>query len=91
MFGKKSRYLKVETVTVTREDGEVITAVKLRPLDEPAGKDETIKGSDQLDFMSEQRYDDPARFWHIADANTELEAEELVKHAARVIKVPVQP
>jgi hypothetical protein len=29
-------------------------------------------------------------FWHLADANTELEANELVKETGRIIKVPEQ-
>ena len=44
--------------------------------------------SDQLDVISETRYKDGTRFWHIADANTELEANQLVRVAGRTIRVP---
>jgi nucleoid-associated protein YgaU len=47
----------------------------------------TINGS-QLDIMSKHEYGDGTRFWHIADANTELEANALVQTSGRVIKRP---
>jgi hypothetical protein len=88
MFGHKSRYKEIETVNARNKDRREVTAVKLRQLSKPAGVEVMITDGNQLDVMSEQRYNDPARFWHIADANTELEAEKLTEQAARVIKVP---
>ena len=40
------------------------------------------------DVMSESLYQDPTRFWHIGDANSELETGELARTAGRVISVP---
>ena len=34
---------------------------------------------DRLDVMAQRKYSDGTKFWHIADANTELEANDLVK------------
>ena len=48
-----------------------------------------MRAHDQLDAMSETLYaSDATRYWHIADANTELEAAELTRTTGRVIDVP---
>ena len=47
-----------------------------------------VKDGMQLDVESERRYKDGARYWHIADANTELEANKLVERSGRTIAVP---
>jgi hypothetical protein len=39
-----------------------------------------VKGTDRLDIMAHRKYADGTKFWHAADANTELEANDLVKH-----------
>jgi hypothetical protein len=38
--------------------------------------------------MSETRYKDATLYWHIADANSELEAESLVRTTGRIILAP---
>ncbi|MGH8636738.1 MAG: hypothetical protein ACREUZ_06330 [Burkholderiales bacterium] len=88
MFLKSSRYYNVETVQATDRSGRSVTAVKLRTLPPTAGAPVTVKQYDQLDIMAERQYKEPTRFWHIADANTELEANELVRTANRTILVP---
>jgi hypothetical protein len=40
--------------------------------------------------MSHRRYQDGTRYWHVADANSELEAGELVRTTGRRINVPVK-
>jgi hypothetical protein len=40
--------------------------------------------------MSQRQYKDSTMYWHIADANTELEANNLVKKIGRTIIVPEQ-
>jgi hypothetical protein len=52
-----------------------------------------VKGTDRLDVMAQRQYSDGTRFWHIADANTELEASKLVEprvldEDVRIISVP---
>ncbi len=88
MFNKNSRYYGLETVTVEDARGRAVQAVKLRRLPSTAGEDKTVTSSSQLDFMGHELYKDGTRYWHIADANTELEANTLVEAAGRVIKVP---
>jgi hypothetical protein len=47
-----------------------------------------VSEGDRLDILAERRYRDATRYWHIGDANTELEANELVRSAGRTIQVP---
>lgn len=88
MFNKNSRYYGLETVTAEDARGRAVQAVKLRRLPSTAGVDRTATSSSQLDVMSRELYQDATRFWRIADANTELQANALVEAVGRVIKVP---
>ncbi len=93
MFLESSRYLNVKTVEAETNGGRKVRAVMLRRLPYVAGTPIVVKGNDRLDVMAQRKYSDPTRFWHIADANTELEANNLVKERAqekeaRVINVP---
>lgn len=88
MFLKNSRYFGLPTVMTRNRAGAEVAAVKLRPLPGTAGDQVSVQAHDQLDAMSEQRYADATRYWHIADANTELEARRLQQVAGRPIAVP---
>jgi hypothetical protein len=98
MFLDTSRYAKLNTVQLTTRDGRAITAVVLRRLPATDGDPMPLKGNDRLDTMALRQYNDATRFWHIADANTELEARHLVQPPdpeeisppLRVIKVPAK-
>ena len=88
MFLKTSRYSNTETLTTTDARKREVKAIKLRRLAELNGDDMMIVNGSQLDVMSKQQYRDGTRFWHIADANTELEANALVQTSGRKIKTP---
>lgn len=88
MFLKNSRYYGLATVTTTDARGVEVQAVKLRRLPAASGEDTQVKDHDQLDVMAQQRYREPTQFWRIADANSELEANELVRVTGRRIAVP---
>ncbi|MGZ5205598.1 MAG: hypothetical protein ACXWCV_09675 [Caldimonas sp.] len=90
MFLKNSRYAGLPTVAARgpRSDGSIVV-VKLRPLPDTPGDPTAIRAHDQLDAMSETLYaGDATRYWHIADANSELEAAELTRTTGRVVDVP---
>ncbi len=91
MFLKNSRYYNVDTVITENGRGNGVTAVKYRRLPEIEGQPTIVRDGMQLDVESERNYTDPTRYWHIADANTEIEANRLVEHAGRVINVPDKP
>ncbi|VAW69255.1 hypothetical protein MNBD_GAMMA10-3357 [hydrothermal vent metagenome] len=88
MFNKNSRYLNIKTVTSRDRMGREVQAVKLRRLNATAGADFMVTDGDQLDVIARQQFTDAEKFWHIADANCELQASQLVKTTARIIKVP---
>jgi hypothetical protein len=88
MFLKNSRYVDVETIAAKDRRGRPVRAVKRRPLPSPAGQAYTVQGPDKLDVIAERKYKDGTRFWHVADANSELEANELTRVAGRLIQVP---
>jgi hypothetical protein len=88
MFLKNSRYSGLPTVTAKNRAGDQVAAVKLRPLPTVSGDPVSVRSHDALDAMSENRYADATRYWHIADANSELEAGALLDPAGRPIRVP---
>jgi len=88
MFLPNSRYAKMKVVTAKARGGREVEAVALRRLANPPGVPAVVKGNDQLDVMAQRGYGDGTMFWHVADANTELEANELVRVPGRVISVP---
>lgn len=88
MFLKNSRYYGLPTVAGRDRSGREVSAVKLRPLPPAAGETYAVKGHDRLDVMAEERYRDATRYWTIADANTELEANALTARALRPIRLP---
>lgn len=88
MFRSNSRYYRTPTVTATGSDGHSVAAVSLRLLPRTGGVPTVVRGGDQLDVMAHELTGDGTRFWHIADANSELEANALVVRDGRVIGVP---
>lgn len=90
MFLKSSRYHDVPSVKTIDGQGREVQALSLRRLPATGGEQTVVHDHDQLDVMSQRRSGDGTRFWHIADANSELEANNLVEVSGRVIDVPVK-
>lgn len=93
MFIDSSRYFDLKTVEAETESGRKVTAIRLRRLPYAAGAPTVVKGNDRLDVMAQRKYGDGAKFWHIADANTELDANKLLKERVQdkettIINVP---
>jgi hypothetical protein len=90
MFLGNSRYADVDLDQVTLAGGGTAAVVRLRRLPVVSGEPTVVKGNDRLDVIAQRTYGDATKFWHVADANTELEAARLVEPANRVIQVPRQ-
>jgi hypothetical protein len=88
MFTPDSRYAGLATVTVLDGEGREVTVVRLRRLPATDGREVKVGAADQLDVIADQRYGDAARFWHIADANGELDARDLTRPVGRLVKIP---
>ena len=87
MFLQSSRYFNLKTVDVETEDGRTVAAVTLRRLPYVAGTPTVIKGNDRLDVIAQRKYSDATKFWYVADANTELEANNLVNERPQAEEV----
>lgn len=90
MFLRHSRYAHLPTVAVPDPHGGEgqVALVKLRPLPATPGEPRAVRAPDALDALAEAAYGDATRYWHIADANTEIEAARLTRRPGRVIQVP---
>jgi hypothetical protein len=88
MFTDTSRYAKVPTVEAKAAGGPTVTALKLRRLPPTAGDPHAVKDNDRLDLLAQQQYADGTRFWHVADANTALEAADLVAVTGDELSLP---
>jgi hypothetical protein len=90
MFLESSRYYKIETSEGKAANGRLVKFVKFRRLPEVSGQAMTVKEGDRLDIIAQRSYDNPTWFWHIADADSELEANDLVAVPGSSIEVPEQ-
>jgi hypothetical protein len=88
MFLSNSRYAKVTAVETTGADGNPVVAIKLRRLPPTSGQPLEVKDNTQLDHIALEKYANPTQFWHIADANTELDSRQLVVETGAKINVP---
>jgi hypothetical protein len=88
VFRASSRYYNQKIITVIDQKGREIPALSLRRIPSTKGKNMIVKAGDRLDILSQQLYNDPTKFWHIADANTELDSNKLTASAGQTIKVP---
>ena len=90
MFLENSRYYDIQQGQARARDGRAVKLVRLRRLPQASGAATQVKAHDRLDLMAHRQYEDPTRFWRIADANTELQARALVGEPGRIILVPKQ-
>ena len=88
MFLENSRYHQQPTVEVRLPDGRTALALKLRKLSATAGEPRTVQQHDRLDVLAQQQYADGTKFWHIADANTELQTNDLVAEPGATLNLP---
>ncbi len=88
MFLPNSRYFKVATVETTTSTGETVTALKLRRLLQVAGEPVMVQAGDRLDLIAHARVGDATQFWHVADANSALDARTLTETPGETLDVP---
>jgi hypothetical protein len=88
MFLDNSRYAKVAQDTVQTRTGRSVAAIRLRPLPPTTGDPYMVLERDRLDLLAQARYADGTQFWHIADANTDLDARRLTDETGAVITLP---
>jgi nucleoid-associated protein YgaU len=83
-----SRYAGVPVRQVTRPDGAVVSVLGIRFIGPtPAGYLHTVTAGDRLDLLAHRFYGDADRGWLIADANSELDPQDLLVPGRR-IRIP---
>lgn len=90
MFLETSRYFRQKQVNVVTPTGQIVKALTLRKLPTVTGEPTFVEEQDRLDLIAQRQYQNPTQFWHIADANTELKANDLIKEVGQIIQIPPQ-
>jgi hypothetical protein len=88
MFLPTSRYARVATVEAKTSTGETVTAIKLRRLIPVSGQAQTVQAGDRLDLLAFAVTGNGTHGWHIADANTALDARTLCETPGNSLLVP---
>ena len=89
MFYKGSRYETVGDAHCTDKNGRDILYKKMRIIpDTPAQFRHLVMQGDRPDLLAFRYYRDPLKFWHIADANGCMNAEELTAQPGKRILIP---
>ena len=89
MIFKGSRYEKVGVVRVTGPDGRTVSALKIRFIPPtPAGYQHTFKAGERLDVLAYNFYRNPEKFWLIADANDEMDPDDLLEPGRQLLIPP---
>jgi hypothetical protein len=91
MIFKVSRYQNIPIYTATGPDGEPVTALRIRFIpDTPAGFVHAYRADERLDLLAYRFYRNPEKFWLIADANTEMDPEDLLEPGRQLLIPPDQ-
>lgn len=91
MFLENSRYFNQPTMQRKLRDGRTVTLVQPRLLPSPEGVATSLQANDRLDILALRQYQDGTRFWHIADANSELDARVLTEKQEVSAAAPLVP
>ena len=88
MIFKGSRYEKVPVYQITDRSGQIITVLRIRFIPPtPAGFLHTFRADERLDMLAYNFYRNPEKFWLIADANTEMDPDDLLE-PGRLLRIP---
>ena len=89
MIFQGSRYQNTGSYQVTDSTGRQVTAVKIRFIPPtPAGYRHTFTADERLDLVAYKFYRNPEKFWLIADANTEMDPEDLLEPGRQLLIPP---
>jgi|SRR5882672_704041 len=91
LFAANSRYLGIETATLSTADGRNIAYARRRFVPQPEQlaqlQQHSVTQGERLDVISAQYVGDPELFWRIADANRAMRPEDLVATIGRVLRI----
>ena len=91
LFASNSRYLGLDTNTLTTMDGTTISYVKRRFLPQPGQLAQvaayTVVQGDRLDVIAARYLNDPELFWRICDANGAMRPSDLTCQRGRTLRI----
>jgi cupin superfamily acireductone dioxygenase involved in methionine salvage len=88
MIFKGSRYQAAGSYQVEL-NGRQVSALKIRFIPPtPAGFYHTFTADERLDILAYRFYRNPEKFWLIADANTEMDPEDLLEPGRQLLIPP---
>jgi nucleoid-associated protein YgaU len=88
MIFKGSRYEKVGVAEVIGPKGQPVAALLIRFIPPtPAGYLHAFTAGERLDLLAAAFYRNPEKFWLIADANTEMDPDDLLE-PGRHLRIP---
>jgi len=86
---KGSRYQNVGVYQAQDAAGNTVKALKIRFIPAtPAGYLHTFTNDERLDLLAFRFYGNPEKFWLIADANSEMDPEDLAIAGKRLLIPP---
>jgi hypothetical protein len=93
MFPPTSRYYNIETAKLVTADGHENIYLRRRFLPDLRTvivlAEHTVTEGDRLDNVTGQYLGDPEQFWRVADANEEMQADELMTPVGRPVRIPL--
>ena len=93
MFEPTSRYLPLETATVTTPDGRADAYKRRRFLPQgeamPLLVEVVVAQGDRLDLMTARTLGDPEQFWRVCDANNAMNPPDLTAELGRTLRIPI--
>ena len=89
MFNSNSRYARVEDYEVKDAQGRPAKIKKVRFVpDTPASLTRLVVQGDRPDLLAFLYYQEPDRFWRIADANEVMDPAEFLEEQGAIIRIP---
>jgi nucleoid-associated protein YgaU len=86
---KGSRYQNVGVYEAQDATGRIVKALKIRFIPPtPAGYLHTFTNDERLDILAFRFYGNAEKFWLIADANTEMDPEDLARPGNQLLIPP---
>jgi nucleoid-associated protein YgaU len=89
MIFKGSRYQSTGVYQAVDALGRTVTALKIRYIPPtPAGYLHTFTNDERLDLLAFKFYGNPEKFWLIADANPDMDPEDLLQPGRQLLIPP---
>lgn len=89
MIFKGSRYQNVGVYQAQDAAGRTVNALNIRFIPPtPAGYLHTFTNDERLDLLAYRFYGNPEKFWLIADANSEMDPEDLAQPGYQLLIPP---